>query len=200
MTDTVDPSTNPIRLAVLVASARHGRLAPGIAEWAAERAGLHGGFTVDLIDLAQAALPDSLDSSAPQRQTIAPRLDQADAFLVVVPEYNRSFPGVLKTALDSFRLEWQAKPVGFVSYGLGMSGGLRAVEQLRLVFSELHAMCVRDSVALPRINESLTPDGRFNGNEGDQTGREQAAKLMLDQLLWWAQALRNHKSAHPYGR
>ncbi|MFF9011391.1 NADPH-dependent FMN reductase [Streptomyces sp. NPDC014870] len=198
MPDTADP-LHPVKLAVIAGSARPGRLAPGIADWAAGHADRHGGFTVDLIDLANAALPDSLDPTAPQRETLRPRVAEADAFLVVVPEYNRSFPGVLKTALDSFHHEWQAKPVGFVSYGLGMSGGLRAVEQLRLVFSELHAVCVRDCVALPRIGESLTPDGRFTGNEGDQAGRDQAAKIMLDQLLWWAHALRNHKATHPYG-
>lgn len=74
------------------------------------------------------------------------RIAAADAVLIVTPEYNHSFPGPLKTSIDSLRDEWKAKPVGFVSYG-GIGGGLRAVEALRLVFAELHAVTVRDTVS-----------------------------------------------------
>jgi len=59
-----------------------------------------------------------------------------DAFVVVTPEYNHGYPGPLKTAIDSVGREWHAKPVGFVCYG-GLSGGLRAVEQLRIVFASV---------------------------------------------------------------
>ncbi len=70
------------------------------------------------------------------------RIDRADAFVVVTPEYNHAYPAVLKFMIDCAYAEWQAKPVAFVSYG-GISGGLRAVEQLRLVFAELHADAAR---------------------------------------------------------
>ncbi len=73
-------------------------------------------------------------------------LSEADAFIVVTPEYNHSFTASLKFVLDLVYEPWQGKPVAFVSYG-GISGGLRAVEQLRLVFAELHAVTVRDTVS-----------------------------------------------------
>ncbi len=186
----------PIRLAIISGSARTGRLAPTVTAWIAELVAQHGDFAADVIDLADAELPDSLDPAAPQTVALRPLLAEADAFVIVVPEYNRSFPGILKTAIDSFNKEWQAKPVGFVSYGLGGSGGLRAVEQLRSVFAELHATCVRDTVALPRVRGLLDESGKLLAN----VDRDGAAKLMLDQILWWSQALRSHKVAHPYVR
>ncbi len=82
-------------------------------------------------------------------------------FVVVTPEYNHSFPGPLKAAIDRHVTPWQAKPVGFVSYG-GISGGLRAVEHLRQVFAELHAVTVRETVSFiwaPRsVRRRRAPD------------------------------------------
>ncbi len=72
---------------------------------------------------------------------------EADAFLVVTPEYNHGYPAALKELIDSVYEPWHAKPVAFVSYG-GASGGIRAVEQLRQVFAELHAVTLRDGVQL----------------------------------------------------
>lgn len=112
--------------------------------------------------------------------------------LVVTPEYNHSFPAVLKNAIDLFREEWRAKPVGFVSYG-GQGGGLRAVEQLRLVFAELHAMTVRDSVSFH--GAAAVFDG---GRPVDAAISHSAGVNMLEQLEWWGSALRSAREARPY--
>ena len=63
-------------------------------------------------------------------------MGRADGFIVITPEYNHGYPAVLKSALDALYAEWVRKPIAFVSYG-GWSGGVRAVEQLRLVAIEL---------------------------------------------------------------
>lgn len=116
------------------------------------------------------------------------RLAHADAFVVVTPEYNHGYPAPLKAAIDAAHAEWQAKPVGFVSYG-GMSGGLRAVEQLRVVFAEVHATTVRDCVSLH--NPWSDPDATL-------AGAEVAAKLLVDRVVWWGYALRRAREAWPY--
>ncbi|MFF8814094.1 NADPH-dependent FMN reductase [Streptomyces pactum] len=189
----------PVRLAVIVGSVRDGRFGPVVANWFTERARAHGGLEVDVIDLAETELPARLSGSpgpeaAAALGAVTPRLAAADAFVVVTPEYNHSYPGPLKNAIDWHREQWQAKPVGFVSYG-GLSGGLRAVEHLRPVFAELHTVTVRDTVSFHNAWE------RF-GNDGqplDAAGANGAAKTMLDQLLWWAKALRTARATHPYG-
>lgn len=187
-----------LRLAIIIGSVRRGRFGPVAAQWLAAEAGRRGDFEVDVIDLAEARLPEVPPGDGvptPQAvQDLAPWLAAAEAFVVVTPEYNRSFPASLKNAIDWYRREWQAKPVGFVSYG-GPAGGLRAVEQLRLVFAELDAMTVRESVDLREHRSCFDKNGRPRDAENCNA----AAKSMLDQLLWWAQALRNHRALHPYG-
>ncbi|MGW4898630.1 NADPH-dependent FMN reductase [Kitasatospora sp. NPDC004240] len=191
-------SLAPHRVAVIVGSTRPGRFAPTVVDWFVRTAEARGDLDLDLIDLADHPLPQLGEQPDPERAdaaaALAARLAEADAFVVVTPEYNHSFPAGLKNALDRHRAEWQAKPVGFVSYG-GLGGGLRAVEQLRLVFAELHAVTVRDSVSLHNAWSLFDETGGLL----DPTVPAGAAKGMLDQLTWWSQALREARGIRPYG-
>lgn len=89
--------------------------------------------------------------------------------------------------------QWRAKPVGFVSYG-GPSGGLRAVEALRIVFAEFHAVSIRNTVSFHSARAQFDE----HGVPRDPAAVNAAADALLDQLTWWAQALRTAKTAHPY--
>ncbi|GAB1818938.1 NAD(P)H-dependent oxidoreductase [Herbidospora sp. RD11066] len=170
-----------MRLAVIVGSTRQGRFGPTVARWFAEHAERRSGLTVDVVDLAH---DNDLDT----------RFTEADMFVVVTPEYNHSFPGPLKEVIDRFMVPWAAKPVGFVSYG-GLSGGLRAVEQLRPVFAELHAVTVRETVSFHQAWDRFGPDGA----PIDPLGCGEAAERLLDQLTWWGRALSAARATTPYG-
>ncbi|TQM15251.1 NADPH-dependent FMN reductase [Pseudonocardia kunmingensis] len=187
----------PLRLAVVIASTREGRFGPTVASWFTEQARRRADLDLDVLDLAEAGLPDRLTgygAPVPAPVTaVTPRLAAADAFVVVTPEYNHSYPAPVKTLIDWHLAEWQAKPVGFVSYG-GMSGGLRAVEHLRGVFAEVHAVTVRDTVSFHGAWDRFGPDAR----PVDAAECSAAAKAMLDQLTWWAHALRDARAARPY--
>src|SRR5438034_9745310 len=114
---------NRLHLAIIIGSTRKGRFAPTVAGWFAGQAERRDDMAVDVIDLAGAQLPDVLsDKPGPQVAAVTPRLAAADAFVVVTPEYNHSFPAPLKNAIDWHFKEWQAKPVGFVSYGAWAEG------------------------------------------------------------------------------
>ncbi|MEU7302169.1 NAD(P)H-dependent oxidoreductase [Streptomyces sp. NPDC007189] len=191
----------PLRVAVIVGSVREGRQGRAVADWFLGAAAGDTGLDLDVIDLAGIDLPLVLPEwgGTPSPEAVAalrdvsPRLAAADAFVVVTPEYNHSFPASLKNFIDWHHAQWRAKPVGFVSYG-GLGGGLRAVEQLRLVFAELHATTVRDSVSL---------HGPWSGLGEDGTPRDAAvcagaAKGMLGQLAWWGRALRAARAERPY--
>ncbi|MFC5803941.1 NADPH-dependent FMN reductase [Streptomyces formicae] len=190
-------------LAVILGSVREGRFGPVVAHWFVEQARRHGRFTVDLVDLADARLPLELPPVPPALEPDLPRpegmaeltrrLGAADAFVVVTPDYNRSFPASLKAAIDWHYTQWQTKPVGFVGYS-GASGGLLAIEQLRQVFGELHAHTVRDYVSFPRYYELFSPEGTLRDPEGPNG----AAKVLLDQLEWWGSVLQDARREHPY--
>ncbi|MEV6905822.1 NAD(P)H-dependent oxidoreductase [Amycolatopsis sp. NPDC051071] len=188
-----------VRVALIIGSARKSRFTTTVATWFGDRLAERQDIEVDVVDLADVSLsaggpshqPDPADVAA--LAETAPRLAAADAFVVVTPEYNHSFPAVLKNFIDWHLTEWGAKPVGFVSHG-GMSGGLRAVEHLRQVFAELHAVSIRETVSFHGGQATFGPDGV----PVDADGCAGAAKLMIDQLLWWALALRDAKAVRPY--
>ncbi|MET7329809.1 NAD(P)H-dependent oxidoreductase [Nonomuraea sp. NPDC005650] len=193
-------SESPLRLAVIVGSVRDGRFGPTAATWFAGEAARRADLEVDLIDLADVPIGGAAPSMSPPAgvltalSDLTPRLEAADAFVVVTPEYNHSYPASLKNAIDWHNAQFHAKPVAFVSYG-GLSGGLRAVEHLRAVFAELHAVTTRDTVSFHGAWDCFGPDGLPKDPHGPAT----AAKTLLDQLTWWARVLRDAKVTTPYG-
>ncbi|MFF6782514.1 NAD(P)H-dependent oxidoreductase [Streptomyces sp. NPDC012510] len=194
-------SENSVRVAVIVGSVREGRFAPVVLNWFVDRAAEHGGFDVDVVDLADADLPMVLPAfgSEPSPETAAavgavtPRLAAADAFVVITPEYNHSYPASLKNLIDWHDEEFHAKPVAFVSYG-GLSGGLRAVEHLRPVFAELQAVTIRNTISFHNAGAQFGQDGRPKDSEP----ADAAAKVQLDQLDWWARSLKEARDKRPY--
>ncbi|EIV91726.1 NADPH-dependent FMN reductase [Frankia sp. QA3] len=199
------PSTTPIAaprplaLALVVGSVRAGRLGPAVAGWFAARARGRDDVHLDVLDLAAFPLPADMavvPDSPPQRlvRALGERLAAADGFVVVTPEYNHSYPAALKNVIDTYRQEWFAKPVGFVSYG-GQSGGLRAVEHLRGVFAEQHAVTVRDGVS---FHGAAAADFAEDGPAGAGSPAAAAAGRLLDRMGWWGRALRHARAAEPY--
>ncbi len=173
--------TDTVRVALIYGSTRAGRLCDRVAGWAAKQIARTGRFAIETIDPADASLDE-----------IRRRLAASDAIIVVTPEYNHGYPAPLKELIDSLNEEWHAKPVAFVSYG-GMSGGIRAVEQLRQVFVELHAMTIRDGVTFPNAWQQFETE-----TPKDSARAERSMAVMLDRLHWWAIALRIARTVTPY--
>ncbi|GAA2979769.1 NADPH-dependent FMN reductase [Actinokineospora diospyrosa] len=186
------------RVAVITGSVRKGRFGPTVARWFVEQVGKRDDIEVDVIDLIDFDLPTALtdDPTADVRAKLGaldPRLTRADAFVVITPEYNHSYPASLKAFIDWHFTQWQAKPVALISYG-GMAGGLRAVEHLRQVFAELHAVAIRDSISFHNHPDRFDPDGTLR----EPAAAEAAAKTLLDQLTWWSLALGEARAKRPY--
>lgn len=179
-----------LRVAVVLGSNHQGNTGPAVSSWFLGRLATRPGVVVDPLDVGTYGS----DGHGARVEAFAEAIDAADAFVVVTPEYNHGYPGPLKSAIDSARKEWFAKPVGFVSYG-GMSGGLRAVEQLRAVFNELHVTSMRTSVSLHNA-QGLFVAGSPASEE--LHGAEIAVSEMLDELVWWALSLREARLRRPY--
>lgn len=179
------------RLLIVIASTRPGRIGPAIGAWFADRARTHGGFEVDVADLAELALPFHDEPAHPRlgryehehTRRWSAQVDAADAVVFVMPEYNYSFSAPLKNAFDYLHREWQYKPAGFVSYG-GLSGGMRAVQQFKQVVTTLSMLPVPVQVALPNVFAQLA-EGQFRPD----ADTDAAAKAMLEELAHVAPAL-----------
>ena len=183
-----------IRVALIYGSTRKGRFCDKVGQWAAEQIMSSGNFSLNVIDPA-APRPQPQAGAEEKHDLISLRqhIGEADAFVVVTPEYNHGYPAPLKSLIDSVGPEWQAKPVAFVSYG-GISGGLRAVEQLRQVFAELHTVTIRDGVSFASASEQFDAAGMLI--EPERARRSMA--ILLARLHWWAVALRDARNAVPY--
>lgn len=188
-----NPAPTRPRLAVIIASSRPGRMATAVAEWFVSAAEQHGGLDLDLVDLAEVNLPFLDEPNHPRlRQYIhqhtldwSARVDAADAFVFVTPEYNFGMPAILKNALDFLSHEWAYKPAGFVSYG-GVSAGTRSVQMTKQVITTLKISALSEAVAIPFVAQFLDDEGRLQPSDV-MTG---AAKVMLDELLRQESALR----------
>ena len=174
------------RLSITFGSTRPGRAGLPIADWFADRARQHGGFEIDVVDLAELNLPILDEPNHPRLRQYthqhtkdwSARVAGSDAFVFVTPEYNHGYSAALKNAIDYLHHEWHYKPVGFVSYG-GVAAGTRAMQQLKQVVTALRMLPLTDAVNIPFHTQFLDDDGRVQANEV----MEQAADVMLDELL-----------------
>ena len=200
----ISPKDEPVwrpRLMVIIASTRPGRVGLPVGQWFAGQAEAQGDFVVQVVDLAELNLPFMDEPNHPRLRAYTQQhtkdwsamVDAADAFVLVTPEYNHSFPGPLKAAIDSIYDEWALKAVAFVSYG-GVSGGLRAVEALRPVFAELHAVTIRETVSFAQVWDRFAQDGSLT----DPALADAAADRLLDQLAWWASVLKAGRQQGTY--
>jgi NAD(P)H-dependent FMN reductase len=181
------------KLQIIIASTRQGRQGAAVGAWFHECARRHGKFDVELVDLAEVALPLFDEPKHPRFgqyehehtkrwSAIAAR---ADAYVFVTPEYNHAPPPSLVNALDYLSREWAYKAVGFASYG-GVSGGTRGVQVAKQIVTALKMTPIIEAVAIPFFAQFIDKEtGAFDPGEV----QAKAATLMLDELLKWTAAL-----------
>jgi len=149
--------TSTLQIKVIAGSTREGRFSDRAAHWIAGVIEKQPGVLVEVLDLRDYDMP-FFDAPAPPSMKSVPyahpavaawtqKIKEADAFVMVTPEYNHATSGVLKNAIDWVYEEWHNKPVAFVSYG--SAGGARAVENLRLIAGELQMADIRNAVLIP---------------------------------------------------
>lgn len=180
-----------IRIQIILGSTREGRFGDRVANWFYRLAGERKDTLSELIDLRDWPLPFFNEPTspitghyAPEARAWAAKIAEGDGYVFVTPEYNFGYPAVLKNALDHIYHEWNNKPVAFVSYG-GGAGGSRAVQQLREVVIELQMAPIRAGIVIPFARRLFDESGTIKDESYNVR-----AKALLDQLLWWASALK----------
>ena len=181
----------PVRIQVILGSTREGRFGDRVANWFYGLAAGREDLIAELIDLRDWPLPFFDEPSSPitghyaaEARAWAAKMAEGDGYVFITPEYNFGYTAVLKNALDHLYHEWNNKPVAFVSYG-GAAGGSRAVQQLRLVVVELQMAPIRAGITLPFARRLFDERGEIQDESYDAR-----ADALLDQLVWWARALK----------
>lgn len=180
-----------LKVAIILGSTRPGRNGEAVARWVYSIAMKRNDAEFELVDIKDFNLP-LLDEPIPPSQgqytkehtkIWSAKIDSFDAFVFVTPEYNHGIPGALKNAIDFLFKEWNNKAAGFVSYG--SAGGVRSVEQLRLIMAELQVADVRAQVQL-----SLFTDFEKFSTFKPAPYHEKSVSTMLDQVISWGGAMK----------
>lgn len=183
--------SSKLKVGIIVGSTRPGRKAAAVAEWVRGIAATRAELDCEVVDIADFGLP-LLDEPIPpslgkyenaHTKTWAAKVATFDAFVFVTPEYNHATSGALKNALDFVYAEWNNKAAGFVSYG--SAGGVRAVENLRLIMGELQIADVRAQVTL-FLDTDFENFTVFKPNPK----HEKNLSTLLTQLTAWGRALK----------
>jgi NAD(P)H-dependent FMN reductase len=185
MTD--DVSNRPLFIPVVLGSIRKGRRSEAPARLIGERIDALGQQT-QLIDLGETRLPaydeEEASENAPAVQSFRTVMARSDASVWLTPEYNHGYTSAIKNAVDYLHAELRRKPVAVCGLSRGLVGGARAVEQLKLVLIELHAVPIRDSVYFDNAPDLFDEAGHLR--RPDLLVR---IDEMLAQLLWYSRAL-----------
>ncbi len=179
---------------IIIGSARDERQGERVARWLTDeiaRIPAAADLSIEVIDLRDWPLPffNEHPASGKLDDTIVGewmrKVAEADAYIIIAPEFNHSFSATLKNALDYGYKSWRDKPIAFVGYGGDVVGGARAVEQLRLVAIELQMAPIRNAIYLPGVR------GQFD-ERGALRNPQLAVKVgpLVEQLLWWSRALK----------
>jgi NAD(P)H-dependent FMN reductase len=179
-----------VKLEVIIASTRPGRIGDQVGKWIADYAKANSDFEVSVADLVDYNLPLFDEPNHPRMAEYtkdhtkrwSKTVKNADAFIIVTPEYNYTMPPSLLNAIDYLHNEWAYKPAGVVAYG--GSGGVRAAQTLRLVLSNLNVMPIPQMVNLVGVHAGATMpieiDKRY----------QEMATILLNELELWSEALK----------
>ena len=188
-------------ISVIVGSTRQGRFSERPAQRIFQHLKNRGGIDAQLLDLRDYPMPffdqpvpPAMPGRPPYENVAVKRwtaeIERSDGFIFVTPEYNYGPPAVLKNALDWVYPEWNRKAAAFVSYG--GAAGTRSVQQLRETAIELQLVPIRSSVHIPAaVLWTHFQGGDVNAGLAEL---EAQAKAMIDDLLWWAEALKTARA------
>lgn len=184
-------SSTPLSILVITGSARRGRLSDRVSSFVMQRLARVDGVTAQLADLAAIDLPvmeerlGRIDPPPPGLVDLGAAIERADAIVIVSPEYNHGYPGVLKNALDYFLPQFTRTPVALVTVSGGGHGGVIAWSQLVPVLVYMGAFVLPQTVAVSKVQDTFAPDGTAL-----DPVYEKRVDGMLAELVWLAGRVR----------
>lgn len=180
------------QLKVIITSTRPGRRGIAVANWFSEKAKTLRDFNSEVLDLKEIDLPLLDEPFHPKLQKYqqehtkewSKKINEGDAFVFVIPEYNYGMPPAMLNAIDFVFKEWNYKPAALVSYG-GISGGLRSAQMCKLVLTTVKVMPLMEGISLPFFEKNINESGVFVSNELI----DKSFHTMMDELLKWTKGM-----------
>jgi NAD(P)H-dependent FMN reductase len=180
---------------IILGSTRRERQSVKVARFVFARLQQRKNVQTELLDLLEYNFPimeerlHRRDDPPPGLKEYGEKIGRADSLIIVTPEYNNGYPGVLKNALDYLLLEYERKPIGIVTVSAGGHGGITCLAQLRLVTLGMGAFPIPENLAVSRVQDSFKEDGTPN-----DPAYEKRAAGFLDEVLWFTEAIADRKA------
>jgi NAD(P)H-dependent FMN reductase len=177
---------------VILGTVRQGRVSEVVARWVERRLMEHLDVETLLIDLRILGLADDDAGESIRHPEFSAWMDRADGLVIVSPEYNHGYPGILKHALDSNYPEYMHKAVGVVGVSNGLIGGARMIENLLPVLRAVGLLPIAKDVTVPEATTAF-----------DEAGNPVHPRLerrlagFFTELIWMADTLRYGRLHHP---
>jgi NAD(P)H-dependent FMN reductase len=186
------PTERPLFIPIILGTSRRGRQSENVARFVFEQTRKRAGVETELIDVC--TLPMKLDDAGEQMKDpeFSATINRCDGLIIVTPEYNHGYPGLLKHALDMNLEEYNHKAVGICGVSAGSFGGVRAIEALLPVMRELGLVTIFWDVNFGNV-EKLFDD---QGSLLDQSYVRRLDKF-LNELIWMASVLRYGRESIP---
>jgi NAD(P)H-dependent FMN reductase len=182
----------PLSLPVILGTPRKGRQSEHVARFVLGEIEKRPGIETELIDVTSVPVPADDAGTGAKDPEFAARMQRADGLVLVVPEYNHSFPGALKSLLDTCLEEYIHKAAGIVGVSAGPFGGARAIESLLPVLRELGLVTTFSDVNVGRVAHVFDDSGALQDE-----AYVRRTKKFLDELVWMARVLRHGRENLP---
>ena len=176
----------PLFIPIILGTVRKGRASENVAKFVFEQVKKREGVETELIDIRELNFPTNDAGEQIKDARFSAVCERADGLVIVTPEYNRGYPGMLKHVLDSNLKEYIHKAVGVCGVSAGGFGGTRVIENLLPVMRELGLV-------------TIFWDGNFSGaqqlfdeagNMKDRATHEKRMDKFLGELIWMSKVLR----------
>ena len=178
-------NSRPLSIPVILGTTRKGRMSTHAARFMVEQITELDGVTTELIDISKLPMPTDDAGEGIKDPAFSEKMALADGLVIVTPEYNHSFPGLLKHVLDSCLKEYIHKPAGIVGVSAGIFGGARVIEHFQPVLRELGLVSIFWDVNFGSIHKVFDQSGRLM----DDAYIRRTDKF-LGELIWMAKVLR----------
>jgi NAD(P)H-dependent FMN reductase len=178
-------NVRPLSIPVILGTTRKGRLSAHAARFMVDQIARREGVVTELIDITDVPMPLDDAGEGIKDAAFSEKMVRADALVLVTPEYNHSFPGLMKHVLDSCLKEYIHKAAGIVGVSAGPFGGIRAIQDFLPVIRELGLVNIFWDVNFGNIGQVFDQSGKLL----DQAFVARADKF-ISELVWMAQTLR----------
>lgn len=174
-----------LNIPVILGTTRQGRLSAHVAKLVTEELSKRSGVETELIDIGTLPLRTDDSGEATKDSAFASKMERADGLVIVAPEYNHGYCGLLKHVLDSCLKEYIHKAVGIVGVSAGPFGGTRVIENLLPVMRELGLVTIFWDVNFSSVQKAFDASGKLL----DDSYLRRIDKFLAE-LVWMSKTLR----------